>query len=71
VYKIFVGKNEGKRSLGRPRCKWVHNIRIYLGEIEWEVVDWIHLAQDRDRGSAVVNTITNLLDSIEGGECIE
>jgi hypothetical protein len=48
AYRILVGKPEGKRPLGRPRRRWVHNIRMDLGEIEWNGVDWIDLAQDRD-----------------------
>jgi hypothetical protein len=48
VYKILVGKPEGKRRLGRPWRRWKDNIRIDLREIEWEGVDWIRLAQDRD-----------------------
>jgi hypothetical protein len=47
-YKILVRKTEGKRLLGRPRRKWEDNIRMYLREIWWEVVDWIHLSQNRD-----------------------
>jgi hypothetical protein len=43
-----VGKPEGKRPLGRPRHRWVDNIKMYLREIGWDVVDWIDLAQDRD-----------------------
>jgi hypothetical protein len=49
VYRIFVGKPEGKRSLGRPRSKWEVNIKIYLQEMGCEVMDCIELAQDRDR----------------------
>jgi hypothetical protein len=54
--KILVGKPEGKR----PRHRWEYNIRIYLGEIRWEGVDWMHLAQDRDHWQAVMNKVTNL-----------
>jgi hypothetical protein len=60
VYKIFVGKPEGKRPLGRPRRRWDDNIRKDLQEIRWEGVDWIHLAQDRDQWRALVNTVMNL-----------
>jgi hypothetical protein len=59
AYNILVGKPEGKRSLGRPRCRWEDNRRVYLKEIGWEGVDWIHLAQDGDRWRAVVNTVIN------------
>jgi hypothetical protein len=49
AYRILVGKPEGKRPLGRPRRRWVDNIRIDLGEIGWDGRDWIELAQDRDQ----------------------
>jgi hypothetical protein len=60
AYRILVGKPEGKRPLGRRRCMWVGNIKIDLREIGWEVMDWIDLAQDRDRWRALVNTVMNL-----------
>jgi hypothetical protein len=47
AYRIFVGKPKGKRPLGRPKRRWVNNIKIDLGEIEWDGMDWIYLAQDR------------------------
>jgi hypothetical protein len=50
----------GKRPLGRPRCRWVDNIKIELREIGWDGMDWIDLAQDRDLWWAVVNTVMNL-----------
>jgi hypothetical protein len=49
AYKLLVGKPEGKRPLGRPRHRWVDNIRMHLGEVGWGDVDWIVLAQDRNR----------------------
>jgi hypothetical protein len=49
AYKILVGRPEGRRPLGRPRRRWEDNIKIDLREIGFGVVDWIHLAQDRDR----------------------
>jgi hypothetical protein len=49
VYKVLVGKPEGKRPLGRPRRRWEDGIRMDLREIGWVSVDWIQLAQDRDR----------------------
>jgi hypothetical protein len=61
AYRIFVGKPEGKRPLGRPRRRWVDNIKMDLREIGWDGVDWIDLAQDRDQWRAVVNTVMNLL----------
>jgi hypothetical protein len=55
-----VGKPEGKRPLGRPRRKWVDNIKMGLLEIGWGDVHWIGLAQDRDRWRALVNAAINL-----------
>jgi hypothetical protein len=49
TYSLLVGKTEGKRPLGRPRCRWVDNIRMDLGEVVWGKVDCIGLAQDRNR----------------------
>jgi hypothetical protein len=55
-----VGKPEGRRPLGRPRRRWVDNIRMDLVEVRWGDVDWIGLAQDRDRWRALVNSVMNL-----------
>jgi hypothetical protein len=55
-----VGKPEGKRPLGRPRRRWVDNIRMELGELGWVDVDWIGLAQDRNRWRGLVNSVLNL-----------
>jgi hypothetical protein len=52
-----VGKPEGKRPLGRPRCRWDDNIKMDLQEVEFGVMDWIELAQDRDMWRAVVNAV--------------
>jgi hypothetical protein len=60
AYMLLVGKPEGKRLLGRPRCRWVDNVRMDLGEMEWGAVDWIGLAQDRNRWRALVNSVLNL-----------
>jgi hypothetical protein len=60
VYNIFVGRPEGRRPLGRPRRRWEDNIKMDLGEIGFGDVDWIDLAQDRDRWRALVNTVMNL-----------
>jgi hypothetical protein len=60
AYRILVGKPEGKRPLGRPRRRWVDNIKLDLREIEWDGMDWIELAQDKDRWRALVNTVMNL-----------
>jgi hypothetical protein len=59
VYRILVGKPEGKRPLGRPRPRWEDNIRMDLREIGWGGMDWIDLAQDRDQWTALVNTVMN------------
>jgi hypothetical protein len=59
AYRILVGKPEGKRSLRRPRRRWVDNIKIDLGERGWDGADWIDLAQDRDQWRALVNTVMN------------
>jgi hypothetical protein len=56
----LVGKPEGKRPLRRPRLRWVDNIRMDLGEIGWGSVDWIGLAQDREKWGPVVNAVGNL-----------
>jgi hypothetical protein len=60
AYWILVGKPEGKRPLGRPRRKWVYNIKIDLREMGYDGMDWIYLAQDRDQWRALVNTVMNL-----------
>jgi hypothetical protein len=60
AYSILVGKPEGKRPLGIPRCRWEDNIQFDLREIGWGGMDWINLAQDTDQWQAVVNTVMNL-----------
>jgi hypothetical protein len=60
AYRLLVGKPKGKRQLGRPRCRWVDNIRTDLGEAGWRDVDWIGLAKDRNRWRALVNSVLNL-----------
>jgi hypothetical protein len=60
AYRIFVVKPEGKRPLGRPRRRWVDDIKMDLREIRWDGVDWIDMAQDRDQWRALVNTVLNL-----------
>jgi hypothetical protein len=57
---LLVGKPEGKRPLGRPRRRWVDNIKMELLEIGWGGVDWIGLAQDRDQWKAILNAVMNL-----------
>jgi hypothetical protein len=56
LFRLLVGK----RPLGRPRRRWVDNIRMDLGEVGWGDVDWICLAQDRNRWRALVNSVSNL-----------
>jgi hypothetical protein len=60
AYRLLVGKPDGKRPLGRRRRRLVDNIRIDLGEVEWDNVDWIGLAQDRNRWRALVNSVLTL-----------
>jgi hypothetical protein len=60
VNRLLVGKPEGKRTLGRPRRRWIDNIKMDLLEIGVNVVDWIGLAQDRYRRRALVNSVVNL-----------
>jgi len=60
VYRVLVGKPEGKRPLGRPRRRWVDNIRVDLQEVGYGYVDWIGLAQDRDRWRTLVSAVMNL-----------
>jgi hypothetical protein len=61
VYRVLVGKPEGKRPLERPRVRWEDGIKMDLREIGWgEGVEWIHLAEDRDRWRAVLNAVMNL-----------
>jgi hypothetical protein len=60
AYPIFIGTSARNRPLGRPRTRWKDDNIMDLMEIEWEVVDWIHLAQYRDQWRAVVNTVMNL-----------
>jgi hypothetical protein len=56
MYRLLVGKPEGNRT----RCRWVDNINTDLGRIRWGVVDWIGLAQDRDKWRALVNAVMNI-----------
>jgi hypothetical protein len=58
--RLLVGKPERKRPLGRPRRRWLDNIRMDLGEVGWGDVYWIGLAQDRDRWRALVNSVLSL-----------
>ena len=60
VYRVSVGKPEGKRPLGRPRLRWGDNIKMDLQEVGCGGMDWFDLAQDRDRWRALVNVVMNL-----------
>ena len=60
VYMVLVEKPEGKRPLGRPRRRWVDNIRMDLQEVGYGHVEWIGLAQDRDRWRKLVSAVMNL-----------
>ena len=60
IYRVLVGKPEGKKLLGRPRRRWKDNIQTDFEEMECGGTDWIELAQDRDRWRALVNAVMNL-----------
>jgi hypothetical protein len=59
VHRVLVGKPEGKRPLGRPRCRWEDNIKMNLQEVGGGYGDWMELAQDRDRWRALVREVMN------------
>jgi hypothetical protein len=60
AHRILVGNTKGKRPLGRPRRRWVDNIKMDLKGIGWDGMDWIDLAQDRDQWRTLVNAVMNL-----------
>ena len=60
VYRGLVGKHEGKKPLGRPRCRWEDNIDMTVQEVGYGGMEWIELAQDRDRWRAILNGVMNL-----------
>ena len=60
IYRVLVGKPEGRRQLGRPRRRWEDNIKMDIQEVGCGGMDWIELAQDRDRWRVLVNAVMNL-----------
>jgi hypothetical protein len=68
AYRILVGRSEGKRPLGRQRRRWVNNIKMDLREVEWDCMDWIDLAQDRDQWRALVNTVMKIPVPLNAGK---
>ena len=71
VYRVLVGKPEGRRPLGRPRRRWVDNIRMDLQEVGCGYMDWIGLAQDRDRWRTLLSAVVNLRCSVKCGEFLD
>ena len=71
VYSVLVGKLEGRRPLGRPRRRWVDNIRMDLQEVGCGYMDWIGLAQDRDRWRTLVSAVMNPSGSVKCGEFLD
>jgi hypothetical protein len=68
AYRLLMGKPDGKRLLRRPRHKWVENIKMNLGEIEWGVIEWIGLHQDMNKWRALVDSVMNLQVSKNAGK---
>ena len=60
LYRVLVGKRDGKRQLGGPRRRWEDNIKMSLQQVGCEVMDWVNVAQDRDRWWKLVNAVMNL-----------
>jgi hypothetical protein len=60
LYRIFLGKREGNRPLGRLRRRWVNNIKMDFRTIEWRAMDWLDLDQDRDQWRALMKTVMNI-----------
>jgi hypothetical protein len=71
AYRLWAGKPEGKRSVGRLSRRWVHNIKMDLGEVGWGDVHWIGLAEVRNRWRALVNSVFEPSRSMECRETIE
>jgi hypothetical protein len=68
AYMLLVGKPEGRRPLGRPRRRWLDNIRMDLAGVGWRDVDWIGLAQDRDKWRALGNSVLNFRVPLNDGK---
>jgi hypothetical protein len=68
AYRILVGKPEGRSPVGRPRRRWVDNIKVDLRDIGWDDMNWIAMAQDRDQWRALVNTVLNLRVPLNAGK---
>ena len=60
VYRVLVGKPEGKRPAGSRRCRWENNIEMDLQELVYVAMDWVELAQDRDRWRKLATAVMNL-----------
>jgi hypothetical protein len=71
VYRVLVGKPEGKRLPGTPRCRWEDNIKMNLQEVGCEGMDWVELAQDRDRLRTFVNAVMNLRVQYSEGNLLD
>ena len=71
VYRVLVGKCEGRKPLGRPRRRWIDNIKMGLREVECEGMDCIELAEDRDSWRAFVNAVMNLLVPQNAGKFLD
>jgi hypothetical protein len=70
AYRILVGKAEGKKPRGRPRHRWMDNIKMDLGEVGWDGVDWIDMAEDSDQCWAFVDMVMNLRVLLNAGKFV-